>query len=157
MLQLQEVCSGMQNELPGHPLPQVPPHESLPQTLPEHCGVQPHFPAAPAPPQLWVPLQVPQLVMDRGWPQLSLPLAAPHERARRAQNATSDSGAQTHLPAVEQELGALQVPQLPPHPSSPHVRPEHEGRHPLCSSWVRKPSSVFWLQSASGAPSGIVS
>ena len=74
------------------------------------CEVQPHLLAAPPPPQVWLPKQLPQLATLRGLPQLSVPKMEPHVAPMRAQNEASVSAAQAQTPAL-QALPAAQLPQ----------------------------------------------
>jgi len=103
----------------GH-VPQVPPHPSGPQLLPEHWGTQ-------------LVLQSP---FTQACPLGQLPQLAPQPSSPHSFAVQSPVQLSTHLPAA-QYLG--QVPQELPQPSSPHSLPVQLPAH---TSWHCLPSPV---------------
>jgi hypothetical protein len=96
----------------------------LPQARParvQSCasvsGTQAQVPCALHVAGLW---QLPQLVMVRALPQLSVALSGPHGRPMRAQRFRLDSGTQTHWPCAEQLLPLVQVPHEATKRAAPH-------------------------------------
>jgi hypothetical protein len=88
--------------------PHDPPHESSPQFLPLHCGLQQEPPLQTNPESH---LQSRQLAQFS--PAWQVPL--PHSTRR------------THVPCAEQSYPPPQEPHVPPHPSLPHVFPVQLG------------------------------
>lgn len=125
-------------------VPQEPPQPSSPHCRPAHDGVQ-HRPLAAHEPVE----QLPQLATVRGAPQLSGPLAGPHERPSREQNWASVSGEQ-HMPigaqtgAVEPQLPQLATVRAWPHESvpleAPQARPERAQKEASDSGWQHVPA-----------------
>jgi hypothetical protein len=125
-----------QHPLQQLPARQVPPEHGLPSTI----GVVSHVPATQLPPlhgsvEDEQPLQVPPpLPHEVLWsPFLQTPFAQhpeqrlseqlpPHPSLSPAHLSLQLGAQSTHLPD-EQDWSDLQVPQTPPHPSSPHSRP----------------------------------
>ena len=125
---------------PGH-VPQLPPHPSEPQVLPEQAGVHTQAPAAE---QVVAVPHVPQEPV-----QPSLPHALPVQ-----------SGVQVvpgeHWPAALQFSLGPQAPHSPPHPSPPQARPAQEGVQVELANEVSQVRRCVSSQEASGAPGGIV-
>ena len=98
--------------------PQLSVPERPPQLVPvrvQNCaslsGVQPHWLAAPPPPHVWAPVQVPQLTV-RLAPQLSMVVTPPQRAPTRVHSAALDSGWQVQVKLVEQTLPLAHAPQL---------------------------------------------
>lgn len=111
-------------------LPQLPPQPSSPQERPAQLGVQlPHASLVHAQPSLHEPALGPlasplvQRPLAAQKPQLASAVQAPHEAAP-----AQGSGA-TQAPLRSHSVPMSQLPQLPPHPLSPQVRPAQSGVH----------------------------
>lgn len=112
---------------------------SRPQNVALSSLVHPHWLGTPPPPQVLTEPQLPQL-MERGWPQASVPETTPQVAPMRAQNWAFVSAAQLHVPDW-QVFGLKQVPQLAtvrlfPHESRAVRAPQ------LRAFWAQKAASV---------------
>src|SRR5262249_51872054 len=97
------------------------------QNAASSSGVQPQAFGCPPPPHVVVPLQVPQLAIERVCPHLSTAVIAPHVACALAQSAFSLSGTHpaSHAPQ------SIDLPQ--PSSMTPHAAPHAAGTH---ASWA---------------------
>lgn len=90
-------------------------------------ATQPHWFGVIAP-HVRGSVHVPHVII-RSVPQRSVTVIMSQFADAAAHNVESVSGAQAHVPLLVQVSVALHVPQVPPQPSGPHVRPVHIGTH----------------------------
>jgi hypothetical protein len=93
---------------PAAQLPHDPPHPSLPQVRPAHCGTHAQRP-----------------VLSHVVPAAQVPHDPPHPSLPQVRPA--HCGAHSQRPVLSHVVPAAQVPHDPPHPSLPQVRPAHCG------------------------------
>lgn len=127
---------------PQRSVTEMPPHVA-PRAVQSSASVsatQSHWFGVRAP-QVERPVQVPHDVMVRAVPQRSVVVSGPHSAPAAVQSCASVSGAHAHVPLVVHVVPGPQLPQLPPQPFGPHVRPVHSGVHAMQTMF---PSTSDW-------------